>query len=61
MPMIGSAGQNFYPDPPENSLVHDASALQLYWSSEVRALVHDWTLARNQLAMASATGRAEGV
>ena len=50
MPMLGGPGQDLYPlHPEDDDHTLEATALQLYWSPEVRRLIQEWTNARNHL------------
>ena len=58
MPTLSGTEQDLYPLPPDNdAVVAEASAMQLYWSKEVRGLIHVWTDARNKLAQQSMLAR----
>jgi hypothetical protein len=59
LPMIHGADYDPFPAPPDDVTSKDASALQVYWSKSVRALVADWTAARNELAILSGLARSD--
>src|SRR4051794_38175271 len=50
VPIIAAIGQDEYPPPPTGDDIATASAMQAYWSPDVRAAVERWTAKRNELA-----------
>jgi hypothetical protein len=58
MPIISLAVHDPHPPlPANNGQMLEATALRLYWSPEVQALVQAWTDARNRLAAQSLAAR----